>query len=170
VSPANPTGPTGGPASVAQQLDPPLFPPSPADRKGPCVSRLTPLLLISYLLPASDASTPGDPRRNRARGGWDARPARRACTPRGRCAHARGSNLARGGFSTFAPSHRAPATWLARGEPAPPRPPGQSSQDSLGLSPRRSRPRDSKAGRGRNPSAPTTNPFGVFLPTPETTP
>jgi hypothetical protein len=49
--------------------------------------------------------------------------------------HAHGPNLAWGGNLAFAPSppsRRAPAARLARGKPAPPRPPGRSSPGYIG--------------------------------------
>jgi hypothetical protein len=98
-----------------------------------------------------------------AREGWDARPARLARTPRDRCTHARESNLARGGISSFAPSHRSPLHpgWREGSQRRLGRPAGLS-QGSLGLSPRHLRHRASKAGRGRNPSGQATNPHWGF--------
>jgi hypothetical protein len=118
---------------------------------------------ILFPLPASDPAAPGDLRRSRALAGWDARPARLARTPRGRCAHARESNLARGRISSFAPSLRAPLRlgWREGSRHRLSRPAGLS-QGSLGLSPLRSRHRASNAGRGRNPSAQATNPHWGF--------
>jgi hypothetical protein len=94
---------------------------------------------------------------------WDARHARLARTPRGRCAHARESNLARGGISSFGPSHRAPLRPGCReGSRRRLDRPAGLSQGSFGLSPRRPRHRASKAGRGRNPSTQATNPHWGF--------
>jgi hypothetical protein len=74
-------------------------------------------LSSSFLSPASDAAAPGDPHRSRARAGWDARPFRLARTPRGRCAHARESNLAPGRDFPFCP-HIARTCVLAGAEGA----------------------------------------------------
>jgi hypothetical protein len=143
---------------AAQQIYPYPFLSFLSPTAGTHVSDDLSSLSSSFLSPASDAAARGDPRRSRVRAGWDARLVRLARTPRGRCAHARESNLPRGGTSPFAPALRAPASWLARREQAPPRPPGRSKPGQIGaFAPTFAAP-GFKGKRGQRPGRPSPQP------------